>query len=309
MTEKLNVFAVRMLTQKEYFAPGHRACQGCAEALAVRLVAKALGRNVIVASATGCMEIVSSPLPFTSWKVPWIHVLFENAASVATGVKAALEAQGNNHTQVIAYGGDGGMVDIGFGAVSGALERDDDIMIITYDNEAYSNTGIQRSGATPFGASATTTPAGLVSQGKKQWKKNLPMIAVAHGSKYVATASIGYPQDLQKKIKKAMQVKGARYIHIHAPCPIGWAFDSSMTIQVAKLAVQTGMWTLYEIEDGVFKRTMTPELKPVDEYIKLQGRFKHLKPETIKIIQERVNATWKEMDNLEKSGVNLRSIL
>jgi pyruvate ferredoxin oxidoreductase beta subunit len=135
------------------------------------------------------------------------------------------------------------------------------------------------------------------------------MISVAHGSKYVATTSIGYPQDLQKKIKKAMQVKGARYIHIHAPCPIGWAFDSSLTIQVAKLAVQTGMWVLYEIEDGVFKRTMTPELKPVDEYIKLQGRFKHLKPETIKIIQDRINASWKEMDNLEKCGVNLRSIL
>ena len=294
---------------EELMAPGTRTCAGCGAVLAARQLLKATGKDVIICEATGCMEVTSTQYPTTAWKVPWIHVLFENAASVATGVKAALEAQGNNHTQVIAYGGDGGMVDIGFGAVSGALERDDDIIIITYDNEAYSNTGIQRSGATPFGASSTTSPAGLESQGKKQWKKNLPMIAVAHGSKYVATTSIGYPQDLQKKIKKAMQVKGARYIHIHAPCPIGWAFDSSMTIQVAKLAVQTGMWVLYEIEDGIFKRTMTSELKPVDEYIKLQGRFKHLKPETIKIIQERINASWKEMDNLEKSGVNLRTIL
>ena len=290
-------------------APGTRTCAGCGAVLAARQLLKATGKDVIICESTGCMEVTSTQYPTTAWKVPWIHVLFENAASVATGVKAALEAQGNSHTQVIAYGGDGGMVDIGFGAVSGALERDDDIIIITYDNEAYANTGIQRSGATPFGASATTTPAGLESQGKKQWKKNLPMIAVAHGSKYVATTSIGYPQDLQKKIKKAMQVKGARYIHIHAPCPIGWAFDSAMTIQVAKLAVQTGMWVLYEIEDGVFKRTMTPELKPIDEYLKLQGRFKHLKPETIKIIQERINASWKEMENLEKCGVNLRTIL
>jgi pyruvate ferredoxin oxidoreductase beta subunit len=294
---------------EELMAPGTRTCAGCGAVLAARMLLKATGKDVIVCESTGCMEVTSTQYPTTAWKVPWIHVLFENAASVATGVKSALEAQGNNHTQVIAYGGDGGMVDIGFGAVSGALERNDDIIIITYDNEAYANTGIQRSGATPFGASATTTPAGLVSQGKKQWKKNLPMIVVAHGSKYVATASIGYPQDLQKKIKKAMQVKGARYIHIHAPCPIGWAFDSSMTIQVAKLAVQTGMWVLYEVEDGIFKRTMTPELKPIDEYLKLQGRFKHLKPETIKIIQERINASWKEMENLEKCGVNLRVIL
>jgi pyruvate ferredoxin oxidoreductase beta subunit len=294
---------------EELMAPGTRTCAGCGAVLAARQLLKATGKDVIICESTGCMEVTSTQYPTTAWKVPWIHVLFENAASVATGVKAALEAQGNSHTQVIAYGGDGGMVDIGFGAVSGALERDDDIIIITYDNEAYANTGIQRSGATPFGASATTTPAGLESQGKKQWKKNLLMIAVAHGSKYVATTSIGYPQDLQKKIKKAMQVKGARYIHIHAPCPIGWAFDSAMTIQVAKLAVQTGMWVLYEIEDGVFKRTMTPELKPIDEYLKLQGRFKHLKPETIKIIQERINASWKEMENLEKCGVNLRTIL
>jgi len=290
-------------------SPGTRTCAGCGAVLAARNLLKATGKDVIICESTGCMEVTSSQYPLTAWKVPWIHVVFENAASVAAGVKAALEAQGNNHTQVIAYGGDGGMVDIGFGAVSGALERNDDIMIITYDNEAYANTGVQRSGATPFGASATTSPAGLVSQGKKQWKKNLPLIAVAHGSNYVAAASIGYPQDLQKKIKKAMQVKGTRYIHIHSPCPIGWRFDSSLTIQVAKLAVQTGMWVLFEVEEGIFKRTMIPELKPVDEYLKLQERFKHLKDETIKIIQDHINASWKEMDNLEKSGVNLRTIL
>jgi pyruvate ferredoxin oxidoreductase beta subunit len=294
---------------EDLLSPGHRTCAGCGSILAARYLLKATGKDVIICEPTGCLEVTSSQYPLTAWKVPWIHVVFENAASVAAGVKVALEAQGNDHTEVIAFGGDGGMVDIGFGAVSGALERDDDIMIITYDNEAYSNTGIQRSGATPFGASTTTTPAGLVSIGKKQWKKNLPMIAVAHGSKYVASASIAYPQDFQTKIKKAMTIKGAKYIHIHTPCPTGWGFDSSKTIEVARLAVQTGMWILYEIEDGKFKKTMNPELKPVDEYLKMQKRFKHLKEKEIKIIQDHINVSWKELDNLEKSGVNLRTIL
>ena len=293
----------------ELFAPGHRTCAGCGSVLAARHLLKATGKDVIICESTGCLEVTSTQYPLTAWKVPWIHVTFENAASVATGVKAALEAQGNDHTKVIAFGGDGGMVDIGFGAVSGALERDDDIIIITYDNEAYANTGVQRSGATPFGASTTTSPSGKVSIGKKQWKKNVPMIAVAHGTKYVASASIAYPQDLQKKIKKAMSIKGASYIHIHTPCPIGWGFDSSKTIEVARLAVQTGMWVLYEIEDGKFKKTMNPELKPVGEYLNMQKRFKHLREKEIKIIQDHINTSWKELDNLEKGGVNLRTIL
>jgi len=299
-----------MVDVKELIAPGHRTCCGCGSILAARQMLRATGKDVIICEPTGCLEVTTSQYPQTVWKVPWIHVTFENAASVAAGVKAALELRGNDHTQVIAFGGDGGMVDIGFGAVSGALERNDDIMIVTYDNEAYSNTGVQRSGATPFGASTTTSPAGLESIGKKQWKKNLPMIAAAHGARYVATASIAYPRDLEEKIKKAMKVKGAKYIHIHSPCPIGWVFDPSKTVEVARLAVQTGMWVLYEIEDGRFKKTYNPpELKPVEEYLKMQGRFKHLKEKGIKIIQDRINATWKELDNLEKSGVNLRNIL
>jgi len=293
----------------DLLAPGCRTCAGCGAVIAARNLLRATGKDIIICESTGCLEVTSSQYPLTAWKVPWIHAVFENAASVAAGVKTALEAQGNDHTQVIAFGGDGGMVDIGFGAVSGVLERDDDIMIITYDNEAYANTGVQRSGATPFGASTSTTPAGLASIGKKQWKKNLPMIAVAHGSKYVACVSIAYPQDLQNKVKKAMKIKGARYMHIHTPCPTGWGFDSSKTIEVARLAVQTGMWILYEIEDGKFKKTMNPELKPVEEYLKMQKRFKHLTEKEIKIIQEHINKTWKELDNLEKSGVNLRTIL
>jgi len=293
----------------ELLAPGHRTCAGCGSILAARQLLKTTGKDVIICEPTGCIEVTSTQYPLTSWKVPWIHVVFENAASVAAGIKSALEAQGNNHTQVIAFGGDGGFVDIGFGAVSGALERDDDIMIITYDNESYANTGVQRSGATPFGASTSTSPAGLISIGKKQWKKNVPMIAVAHGSKYVASVSIAYPQDFEKKIKKAMKVKGARYLHIHTPCPVGWGFDSSKTIEVARLAVETGMWILYEIEDGKFKKTVNPKLKPVGEYLKMQKRFKHLKEKETKVIQDRINAAWKELNNLEKSGVNLRTIL
>ena len=294
----------------ELIAPGHRTCAGCGSILAARHMLKATGRDVIICESTGCLEVTSTQYPLTSWKVPWIHVLFENAVSVAVGVKAALEAQDNEHTQVIAFGGDGGIVDIGFGAVSGALERNDDIMIVTYDNEAYANTGMQRSGATPFGASTSTSPAGIVSIGKRAWKKNVPMIAVAHGAGYVASASIAYPKDLQDKIKKAMSIKGARYIHIHTPCPVGWGFDSSKTIEVGRLAVQTGMWILFEIEDGKFKKTYVPaELKSIEEYLKMQNRFKHLKENEIKIIQDHINQTWKELDVLEKSGVNLRTIL
>lgn len=294
----------------ELIAPGHRTCAGCGSILAARMLLRATGRDVIICEPTGCIEVTTTQFPLTSWKVPWIHVTFENAASVAAGVKAALEAQGNDHTQVIAFGGDGGMVDIGFGAVSGAFERNDDIMIVTYDNEAYSNTGVQRSGATPYGASTTTSPAGLFSIGKTQWKKNMLMIAMAHGCKYVASASIAFPKDLEEKVKKAMKIKGARYIHIHTPCPVGWGFDSSKTIEVARLAVQTGMWILYEIDEGKLKITYKPtELKPVKEYLTMQKRFKHLKDEDIEFIQKRIKENWEELLKLEKSDIDLRKIV
>ena len=202
MTENLNVFAVRTLTQKEYFAPGHRSCQGCAEALAVRLVAKALGRNVIIANATGCMEIVSSPLPYTSWRVPWFHVAFENTAAVASGIESALKVlmrKGRiprKKIVTLAMGGDGGTADIGLQALSGALERGHNFLYVCTDNEAYMNTGIQRSSSTPFGASTTTSPVGRVQMGQITWKKNMPAIAAAHNIPYVATACPSYPIDL-----------------------------------------------------------------------------------------------------------------
>jgi len=307
MTEKLNVFAVRMLTQKEYFAPGHRACQGCAEALAVRLVAKALGRNVIVASATGCMEIVSSPLPFTSWRVPWFHVAFENAAAVASGIESGLKAlmrKGRlpqKKITVIGMAGDGGTADIGLQALSGALERGHDMVYICTDNEAYMNTGIQRSSSTPFGASTTTSPAGKVKAGQITWKKNMPAIAAAHNIPYVATACPSYPIDLVQKVKKADAVEGPAYVQILSVCPTGWRSAPDQSIKLGRLAVETGAFPLYEIENGKYHLSIDfPKLRPLKDYIKLQGRFRHLSDTMVEEIEKRIHREYEGLR--EKSG-------
>jgi len=293
--EALNVYASRLVTKKEYFTPGHRACQGCAEALAVRLVAKALGKNVIVACATGCMEIVSSPLPFTNWAVPWIHVAFENAAAVASGAEAgtkALVRKGkllDKGTVFLGMGGDGGTSDIGLQALSGAFERGHNFVYVCYDNEAYMNTGIQRSSATPFGASTTTSPAGKLKPGQVTWKKNMPEIAVAHNIPYVATACPSYPFDLIKKVEKAARISGPAYVHILSICPTGWRIPPNKAIWIGRLAVETGVFPLYEVENGKYRITVdVGELRPVKEYLKPQGRFRHLTDDLIEEIQKRV---------------------
>lgn len=278
-----------MADMKSLLAPGHGTCSGCGSVLAIRMFLEVTGNDIVICAATGCMEVTTSQTPLTSWRVPWIHVTFENAVSVASGVKAALESMGNHHTQVIALGGDGGFVDIGFGALSGALERGDDILIICYDNEAYSNTGMQRSGSTPLYTATATTPAGKKIHGKQEWRKDLPEIVAAHKIPYVATASVAFPIDLKNKIKKAMTIKGPRYIHIHTPCTVGWGFDPSETIQIAKLAVETNMWQLYEIENGVKRVTVELKKKPVSEYLMKQKRFKHLNEKEIEEIQRRVD--------------------
>lgn len=272
--------------------PGHRGCAGCCDALAGKFMLDALGEDVIVVSPTGCLEVFTTPYPESAWGVPWVHSLFENAAAVASGVEAALKALGKkNNTKVVAIGGDGATLDIGLQAISGAFERGHDITYICVDNEAYMNTGIQRSGATPLYASTTTSPAGKVSIGNPQHKKNMPAIMAAHGSPYVATASIAYAPDMMKKVKKAAQVKGPTYVHVHAPCCTGWKFEGSKTIEVGRLAVETGMWPLYEMENGqVTGVRKIKNRKPVEEYLKVQGRFKHLftmegKNEDIKKIQ------------------------
>lgn len=310
MTENLNVFAVRTLTQREYFAPGHRACQGCAEALAVRLVAKALGRNVIVAAATGCMEIVSSPFPFTSWRVPWFHVAFENAAAVASGIESGLKALMRKgrlpYKKIVTIGmaGDGGTADIGIQALSGALERGHDMIYICTDNEAYMNTGIQRSSATPFGASTTTSPSGKVKSGQITWKKNMPAIAAAHNIPYVATACPSYPIDLIQKVKKAAEIEGPAYLHILSVCPTGWRSAPELSIKLGRLAAETGVFPIYEIEHGKHKLNIDfPQLRPLKDYTRLQGRFRHLTDEMLQQIEKRIHQEYEQLREKANKGV------
>lgn len=307
MMEPLNVYATRLVNKEEHFTPGHRACQGCAEALAVRMVAKALGSNVVVASATGCMEVVSSPFPFTSWEVPWIHVAFENAAAVASGVEAGFKALArkgkipDQKTTILGMGGDGATADIGFQALSGALERGHDMVYVCYDNEAYMNTGIQRSSSTPYGAATTTSPAGKAKPGQLTWKKNMAQIAVAHDIPYVATACSSYPMDLVQKVEKAAAMKGPAYVHILSVCPTGWRVPTKKAIWIGRLAVETGAFPLYEVVNGRYKMSYDKELRPVEEYLKGQGRFRHLTDDMIDLIQKR---TTKEYNNLlAKCGV------
>ncbi len=288
---------VKKVSDEELFSKGHRACSGCGAALALRLALKAAGKDVIVVQPTGCMEVVSTPYPETSWRVPYIHVAFENAAAVASGVEAALKALGKkDRVKVLAIGGDGGTVDIGFQALSGMLERGHDVVYICYDNEAYMNTGVQRSGSTPLGAVTTTSPAGKLSFGEDRPKKDMPRIVAAHGVPYVATASVAFPLDYMEKVKKALEIKGPTYIHVLAPCPPGWGYDGSKTIELARLAVDTGMWILYEIENGKERVTYKPTVKkPVEEYLKAQKRFRHLSKDIIERIQQEVDRRWKEI--------------
>ena len=300
---KFKGFSVKNLPKEEPLAPGHRACQGCGEVLALRMAMKALGTDVIVCNATGCMEIVTSPFPHTSWRVPWIHIAFENAAAVASGVEAALKVlkrhgrfPKNRHVDVVAVAGDGGTADIGLQALSGALERGHDFVYICLDNEAYMNTGVQRSSCTPFGAMTTTSPPGSRSIGQMTWKKNVPQIAVAHGIPYVATASPAFFLDLMNKVKKAALVKGPAYVHIYAPCPTGWGTKGEDSIKLARLAVDTKIFPLYEVIEGKYYITRKiTKPKPVEEYLKAQRRFRHLTPEVIEEIQRRVDAEYERL--------------
>ncbi len=305
--EKYAIYVPRLVTKKEIFAPGHRACIGCGEALAVRLVCKALGQNVIMVNATGCIEIISSQLPYTSWRVPWIHTLFENTAAVASGIEAGLKVmtkKGRRSPQdvkVVAMAGDGGTSDIGLQALSGAFERGHNFLYICFDNEAYMNTGIQRSSATPYGASTTTSPAGKISIGQVTWKKNMPAIAAAHDIPYVATACPSYPFDLMAKVAKGVATRGPAYIHILSVCPTGWRSAPDLTVRLGRLAVETGVFPLYEVEKGKYKLSFAPsQLRPVQDYLKLQGRFRHLDKDNIRIIQERVREEYSRL--LEKAA-------
>jgi pyruvate ferredoxin oxidoreductase beta subunit len=288
------------MERKVLFASGHTACAGCGQAIAARLVVETAGPNTIIANATGCLEVFSTKYPESSWGVPWIHSLFENAGAVASGIERALKYKGREDIQVIAQAGDGGTADIGLQALSGMWERGHNILSICYDNEAYMNTGIQRSGLTPFDSDTTTTPSGKESFGNPTHKKPVPEIALAHGIPYVATASVGFPQDLQRKVKKALSIKGPKYIQIHVPCPLGWRHEPHLTYKVARLAVETGLYPLIEYENGVLTNVRKIPGLAVEEYLKLQARFRHLlnNPQELKKIQEIANYNIKKYNLL-----------
>jgi len=300
------IYAARLLPKSEFFTPGHRACQGCGPAIVLRQMSKALGRSTIVVNATGCMEIVVSPFPHSAWEIPWVHTLFENVPSVASGIEAGIKvlARKKRHFDdgrkitVIGVGGDGSTADIGMGALSGAMERGHDMIYLCYDNEAYMNTGIQRSSATPMGASTTTSPAGKESKGQFSWKKDLGYIAAAHHIPYVATVTPAHPFDLIDKFRKAAAVEGPAFIHAFAPCPTGWRCGPDTTIKLARMAVETGVFPLYEVVNGEWRMTHEPEeLLPLSEYLFLQGRFRHLRNDEdfVKMLEDTVRARYEEI--------------
>jgi pyruvate ferredoxin oxidoreductase beta subunit len=266
---------------------GHRACQGCGEALAARLVTEAVGNDVMIANATGCLEVFTTPWPQSAWRVPWMHSLFENAAAIASGMEAALKHQ-KKSTKVLAFAGDGGTFDIGFQALSGMLEREHDVLFVCFDNEAYMNTGIQRSGSTPHAARTTTSPAGRARMGKRHLKKDLLAIIGAHHVPYAASASVAYPRDLQRKLRRAMGIPGPGFLLVHSPCPLGWGHAGELSIEVARLAVQTGLFPLLELERGTVSAVMPLRSpRPVLDYLALQDRFRHLLGNDPRAVQER----------------------
>ncbi|MGQ9477690.1 MAG: 3-methyl-2-oxobutanoate dehydrogenase subunit beta [Candidatus Bipolaricaulia bacterium] len=278
------------LPTRELMLSGHLACQGCGAALAMRYALKALGERTIAVIPACCWTIIAGAFPYSALKVPLFHTAFETAASAAAGIKAGLEALGKGDITVLAWAGDGGTFDIGLQALSGAAERNDDIIYVCYDNEAYMNTGIQRSSATPWGSWTTTTPT---KHPKDEPKKDMMAIMAAHRIPYAATASPAYPEDLVQKMQKAKAIRGTKFIHIISPCPPGWKSASELSVKLARLAVQTKIFPLYEVENGTkWTITLEPQGLPVEEYLKLQGRFRHLSPEEIKKIQETVDAEW-----------------
>jgi pyruvate/2-oxoacid:ferredoxin oxidoreductase beta subunit len=286
--------------ENEYLYSGHVACSGCGAAIAMRFLLKALGEKTIIVLPACCWSIIAGPYPQSSLKVPIIHCAFEAGGAVASGVRAALDIKGDTETSVVTWAGDGGTFDIGFQALSGAVERNEDFIYVCYDNEAYMNTGIQRSSSTPYGAWTTTTPG---IEWKKLRKKNIVEALVAHRIPYAATANIAFPDDLVRKAKKAKEIKGSKFLHIYSSCPTGWRIPSEMSIKIARMAVQTNIFPLYEVEDGV-RYTINYKSKdyPVREYFKIQGRFKHLSDEDLEQIQEMVNEDWQRL--LKKAGEN-----
>jgi pyruvate ferredoxin oxidoreductase beta subunit len=294
---------IKELPKEEYLLKGHAACAGCGPAVSLRHLYKALGKKVMMMVPACCTTVIQGPYPYTSFAVPLQNILFESAAAAASGVVAALKQRKINDVTVVSWAGDGGTVDIGIQALSGAAERGTDFIYICYDNEAYGNTGMQRSGATPYGAWTTTTPSG-----KRERKKDMPLIMAAHKIPYVATACTSYPLDFINKLRKARDIRGTKYIHLLAPCPTGWRCDSSKTIELGRLAVLSGLWVLYEIENGRFKLNSPSDRlvdktkrKPVKEYFAPQGRFRGLSADDAERIQKWIDEDWNQYRRLTSS--------
>ncbi len=287
------------VADREYMYSGHLACPGCGAAVAMRFVLKALEDKTVMVIPACCWSIIAGPYPQSSLQIPVMHTAFETGAAAASGVRAALDVKGDTETTVVTWAGDGGTFDIGFQALSGAVERNEDFLYVCYDNEAYMNTGVQRSSSTPYGAWTTTTPS---REWKKMRKKNIVEALVAHRIPYAATASIAYPEDLISKVKKARAVKGSKFIHIFSSCPTGWRMPSEMSIKIARMAVQTNIFPLYEVEGGIrYTINLTPKGYLVKEYFRLQGRFRHLTEADLDQIQRMVNEDWGLL--LRKAGI------
>ena len=291
---------------------GHRACQGCGEALGARYVLDAAMRatagRLIAANATGCLEVFSTPYPESSWQLPWLHSLFGNAPAVGAGIAAALKAKGRTDIRVVAQGGDGGTLDIGFACLSGMFERNDDVLYVCYDNEAYMNTGVQRSSATPPAArTANTKPVGDEAGNVFGQGKSAPLIAMAHEIPYVATATVADLHDLEQKIERAMELRGARYVHVLVPCPLGWGSAAADTIRIARLARETGLFPVLEAEHGeVVSVSKLRGRVPVEEYLRTQRRFAHLfgeppRTDVIAQIQARADRNIRRFGLLEET--------
>jgi len=285
------------IPEEEVLGRGHMACIGCGVPLAMKFMLKALGKKTIIVVPACCYSVIDGVYPYSASGVTFIHVPIPSAAAVSCGIRAALDMINDTETQVVAWAGDGGTYDIGFQALSGASERNENIIYVCYDNEAYMNTGIHRSSASPFLAWTTTTP---VSSPKNVPKKNIDFIMAEHGIPYVAAASVAFPDDIIKKFTTAKNIKGMKFIHVLTPCPTGWKANPSQSIKIARLAVQTGIFPLFEIKKGEFTLNYSEKNKPIEDYFKLQGRFKHLKKKDLVRIQKDVDRRWKKIVRIGK---------
>jgi pyruvate ferredoxin oxidoreductase beta subunit len=295
---------LKELQAEELYGPGHRLCAGCGGSITARMTLKAMKRPTVAVNATGCLEVATTIYPYTAWSIPWVHGLFENAAAIASGIETYMKS-GNGHkldADIVVFAGDGGTFDIGLQSLSGAFERRHDFTYVCYDNEAYMNTGIQRSSATPEGAWTTTTPIGAASSGKVGPKKDLIAFGLAHHIDYAATASAAYWSDFIVKMQKAAEVEGPALIHVISPCPLGWRFPTDQTIKIARLAVQTRYFPLYEVEKGKYKLSVNPHAEPVEGFLKMQGRFSHLfRPEyasELETLKKQIDQRWAALQEL-----------